>query len=552
MQKVIQIGKSNLAGAPPIECTGIRKDGREFPIDLSLTAWRVDEEIFFGAIIRDISEKKRAEDALSKSEEKYRSIVETAREGICVFDTEGVLTFVNDRLAEMLGYEPKELTGRMVWEFAAEEQEKTASLVRVQGYKKGQIAQYEANLVKKDGSKIWTLANVAPIFDKKGNHAGNLSMHTDITGRKEAEDNLRQLSSDLEKFKLAIESAYDHIVITDKEGTILFANKAVERITGFSLAEIISQKPSLWGKQMPSGFYKRFWRTIKEYKKPFVGEIKNKRKNGALYAAEIKVSPVLDEQGQVKFFVGIERDVTEQKELDRAKTEFISLAAHQLRTPLTTISLTSEMLLKGIGGKIAKKSKQYLKDIFFEVKDMAEMIEVFLNVSRIEMGGFPIEPKPLKVFDVIERQISAINPQIKNKKITLQKDYAKSLPVLSLDKKVMEIVLENLLSNAVKYTNEGGRILVGAKEAAGGLLIEISDTGLGIPLNQRSQIFSKMFRADNVKKIKSEGSGLGLYVAKSLIDQAGGKIWFNSKEGEGASFYVSLPKRGMKRVSANI
>jgi len=360
-----------------------------------------------------------------------------------------------------------------------------------------------------------------------------------LTKKKE----LESLVDNLKVFQLAMDNAFAHIVVTDENGYIIFANKSAENLTGFNKKEILGERPSLWGKQMDTNFYKNFWKIIKEDKKTFSGEIINKRKNGELYQAEIRVSPVLDNENGVKFFVALERDITKEKEIDKAKTEFISMAAHQLRTPLATISLTSEMLLRNIAGGIPKENKKYLKIIIEEVRGMAEMITVFLNVSRIDIGKFPVKMEMMGLYDVIERTVKDLLPQSKDKKIHLTRDYKKDLPVLNLDRNIMKIILENLLSNAIKYSERGGEIILGAKENEDNIIIEVSDKGLGIPEKQQSKIFTKMFRAENVFHSKSEGSGLGLYLVKNLVEQSGYDISFESKENKGSTFKISIPKK---------
>ena len=359
-------------------------------------------------------------------------------------------------------------------------------------------------------------------------------------------EKLEKTVTDLKIVQLSMDNAFAHIIITDKNGRILYANKSAEKITGFSKEEMMNNTPSLWGKQMPQSFYKNLWKTIKDEKKNFAGEILNKRKNGDLYTAEIRVASVLDDNNEVKFFVALERDITEQKEIDRAKTEFISLAAHQLRTPLSTISITTEMLLKDIVGDTSKENKKYLKNIFTQVKGMTEMIEVFLNVSRIEMGKFPVKTEPLKLYDVIENVVKGLATQINNKKINLKKNYKKTLPILDLDKNVMKIIMENLLSNAIKYSEKEGKIILGVEEKGDNIIIEVKDNGIGIPEKEQYRIFTKLFRAQNTSQIKSEGSGLGLYLVKNLAEQSGYSFSFISKENEGAAFTISIPKTTVK------
>ncbi len=353
---------------------------------------------------------------------------------------------------------------------------------------------------------------------------------------------LEILVDELKIFQSAFDNAFAHIIITDEDGHILYVNKSAEIITGFNRKEIIGKTPSLWGGQMSPDFYKNFWRIIKKEKKNFAGEIINKKKNGELYEVEIRVSPVLDDKNEIKFFVALERDITKEKAVDKAKTEFISLAAHQLRTPLASMSLASEMLLKGIVGDTTKEGKKYLKDIFSEIKDMTEMIKIFLDVSRVEINKFPIEKEPSSLFEIIEKTVQGIIPQIRHKKINLKKNYKKNLPTLNLDKKVMKIILENLLSNAIKYSNKNGNITLSVEEKSNKIIIEVKDDGIGIPSKEQDNLFTKMFRAENVSSIKSEGSGLGLYLVKNLVEQSGYEISFKSKENKGTTFYVSLPK----------
>ena len=299
---------------------------------------------------------------------------------------------------------------------------------------------------------------------------------------------------------------------------------------------------------MPNKFFNQMWKSIYFNKEPFVGEIQERKKDGELFTAEIRIAPVLGRDGQILSFVGIERDITEAKRLDSAKTEFISLAAHQLRTPITAISLTAEMLLGGLSGKMNEETEEYLYEIMNGVKKMSEMIELFLNVSRIEMKTFEVIPQPANIVKIIEDNIKSVLPQIKNKDLELRKNIVDDLPIVSVDLKIMDIVLENILSNAIKYTPSKGVIIVATEKYKDYILIKISDTGCGIPKKQQDKVFDKLFRADNTDK-KIEGVGLGLYLCKSLIEQSGGKIWLTSEKDEGTTFYVSIPLVGMKRNS---
>jgi len=488
---------------------------------------------------------------IKASELKFRSLTELSISAIILTDGNDKIDLWNGSAENMFGWKAKEVIGKPLTIIAPEES------VKGDKYNFRQILKNKdpKNLNKNmESSGVRNNGEVFPLeisFSswKVGDKLFFCYIVRDITSRRKIEKDLaikkkklENLVSNLNIFKLALDNAFVHIVITDKNGFIVYANKATEEITGYDHKEIIGKTPALWGKQMPAPFYEDFWQTIKIEKKNYTGEIINKRKNGELYQAEIRVSPVLDEEREVEFFVAIERDITEEREMDKAKTEFISLAAHQLRTPLSTISLTTELLLKGVDGEMSKENKKYLKGIFLEVSNMTEMIETFLNVSRIEMGKFPVETESIGLSTVIDKIIKDVLPQINDKKINFIKDYNKKLPILNLDKRIITIILENLLSNAIKYTPQNGKITLCIKEKNGDVEIKVIDNGIGIPEYEQTKIFTKMFRANNVSSIKSEGSGLGLYLVKNLAIQSGYDISFISKENEGTTFIFKIPK----------
>ncbi len=355
------------------------------------------------------------------------------------------------------------------------------------------------------------------------------------------------LASDLEKFKLAVDNASDHIVITDSEGMVIYGNSVVEKITGYSVKEAFGKKVgTLWKKPMEQSYYENLWKTIKKDKKPFIGQVTNRRKNGEEYEASISIAPVLDDDGKILYFVGIERDITKEKEVDKAKTEFVSLASHQLRTPLSAIGWYAEMLLNGDAGRISPAQSEYIEEIYRGNKRMVQLVNALLDVSRLELGTFIVEPEPINIFEVADGAIEELSHKIREKKLKFSKKYDTRIKTLNLDEKLTMIIFQNLLSNSVKYTQNGGKIHLKIEKGSKYIEIEVSDNGFGIPKSQQDKIFDKLFRADNIKATDTDGTGLGLYILKQIIDQSGGKIWFSSAEGRGTKFYVRLPLSGMK------
>lgn len=365
----------------------------------------------------------------------------------------------------------------------------------------------------------------------------------------EEKNKSNRLAEDLQKFQLAVANASDHIVITDSEGIILYANRAVETITGFNPQKIIGKKagsPELWGGLMSKSVYEKFWNKIKNEKKAFTGEFNNHRQNGENYIAEAHVSPVLNSNNQVQFFIGIERDVTKAKEVDRMKTEFISLASHQLRTPLSAMKWFCEMLLNGDAGKLNKEQIEYLQNVYQSNERMIALVNSLLNVSRIESGRIIIDPKPTDLGKLVKEELMELDNKIKEKKITLILSVHPQLPLINIDPKLIREVYKNFLTNSIKYTPAKGEISIFISKKNNEIISQISDTGYGIPKKEQSKVFQKLYRGENIIKIETDGNGLGLYLAKSIVDSSGGKIWFKSVEGKGSSFWFSLPLSGSR------
>jgi signal transduction histidine kinase len=207
-------------------------------------------------------------------------------------------------------------------------------------------------------------------------------------------------------------------------------------------------------------------------------------------------------------------------------------------------------------GKPTKEQKNYLHEIANANKRMVDLVNSLLNVSRIDLGTFAVEPKLTNVIDLVKVTLSELTPQILSKKIIIKEVYDQGIPIMKVDPKLLKIIFQNLLSNAVKYTPDQGKISIqidlhyrkifnGKGVEKEGVIITVADSGYGIPKHQQDKIFTKLFRADNVREKDVEGTGLGLYVVKAIVEQSGGKIWFESEENKGSTFHVSLPLTGM-------
>ena len=361
---------------------------------------------------------------------------------------------------------------------------------------------------------------------------------------KNLDKKVKEKTKDSEKFKLAVENASDHIVITDKDGAIIFANRAMEEITGFKIKEVVGKKvgsKQLWGGEMDKAFYEKLWKTVKVDKKPFNGEIRNHRKNGELYIAKVSISPVLDKMGEVMFFAAIERDITREKMIDKAKSEFVSLASHQLRTPLSAIKWTLEALGQDSG--LTAKHKERISDVYSANERLIALVNDLLNVSHIEEDKIVAKKELVDIGKIISESIKTFKANADKKKQTLKLSINAPIVPINLDILRFGEAFNNLVSNAINYTPGGQQIDIAVSAKSNDYLISVHNNEPIIPLSDQKKLFAKFYRGTEAQKIHTTGSGLGLFIAKAAVEQNGGKIWFESKEGKGTTFFFTVPKK---------
>jgi signal transduction histidine kinase len=227
------------------------------------------------------------------------------------------------------------------------------------------------------------------------------------------------------------------------------------------------------------------------------------------------------------------------EEVNRAKSEFVSFVSHQLQNPLTAIKWSSNALL-GDNKCLDKNQAENITNIKNGTDQMINLINAFLDVSKIEQGTFLEEIKNVNLPEIADSVLEEQKPRIQQKELRIIREYEKNMPLVKMDAKLAKIIFQNLVTNAIQYTQPKGEIHVSIKPAGKKVEISVKDTGLGIPYSQQAEIFKKLFRGQNIKK-ETKGSGLGLYIVKTLLDRINGKIWFESKEGKGTTFFVSLP-----------
>lgn len=232
--------------------------------------------------------------------------------------------------------------------------------------------------------------------------------------------------------------------------------------------------------------------------------------------------------------------------LDQTKDDFISMASHQLRTPLTSVKGYISMVVEGDVGKISKQQHKLLDQAFLSSQRMVYLIADLLNVSRLKTGKFIIEPKPTNLADLVEGELSQLTETAKSRDLTLDFEKPANFPLLMLDDTKTRQVVMNFADNAIYYTMSGGKIDVIVEDTGKTIEFTVTDNGIGVPKNERHNLFSKFYRANNAKKARPDGTGLGLFMAKKVIIAQGGSIIFKSEEGKGSTFGFSFDKARLK------
>jgi PAS domain S-box-containing protein len=347
----------------------------------------------------------------------------------------------------------------------------------------------------------------------------------------------------------------DGAISTDEFGRITRVNPAAQNLLGYTEKELLGawfpkKITAVTFDDAPVNLIDRPITKAFLTGKPISDKFYYRRKNGQKVPVAVNVSPILL-NGKPLGAIEVFRDITLEQEVDRMKSEFISLASHQLRTPLSAIKTYTHMLFDGYTGELNTAQKNSLSTIIGASNRMNELISTLLNITRMESGTIAVTPKLVRIDILAEDVVKELALMAESKFIKLATAASPKTGItLSTDSLILKEVLTNLVSNAIKYTPEKGRVVIKLRLQGDTVRVEVKDSGWGIPEFSQDQIFSKFFRAHNIVKRETTGTGLGLYLVKGLVDALGGRIWFTSEEGKGTSFFFSLPRKSPKRLRA--
>lgn len=362
---------------------------------------------------------------------------------------------------------------------------------------------------------------------------------------------LEKAQQEKTKMEILFSVAGEPIVVCDSNWMVTFANRAAletlkissDQIKGKSAFEVFSVRSR--GKE-PRQVIDAVFKVVNEKHKQV--SLSSLDTGINLYSilsnhefpVLATISPVMvNERNEGNIIVF--SDISHLVETNRLKSEFISLASHQLRTPISKMKWLTEMLIDDHSIELSDNQKQLLNELCQTNQQTVDLVNSLLNISKLDSGHLPLNPEETDLIELARKAYHTQANLIEQKHIQYQEELEAGLPKVMIDQKILIEVYKNLLNNAIKYSPDGGRILLKIYQEGSELVSQVSDCGLGIPEYAKSKIFERFYRADNAQRTETDGSGLGLYFVKSIVESSGGRIWFETKENEGTTFWFTIP-----------
>ena len=548
------IFKSTELGGWQGELLNKKKDGTVFPISLStsIVYGEKQQPIAHVGVAVDITERKRVEEKLQESEEKYRSIFENVQDVYYEALIDGTILEVSPSIGIISKgqYHRNDLIGKSMYDFYPNTEERQALLSTLQ--ERGSVTDFEVTLKNRDGSLIPCSISSKIRFDAQGRPEKILGSMRDITKRRQAEEELKKSEG---KFRAIFDNASDGMFLIDlKDRKFFMCNATCAKVLGyaqeeFSTLNIADIHPiedlNLINEQI--GKFSRGEEVIRS-------DFRLKRKDGSIFAAEL--SPALLTIAEKKYLLIIFKDITERRRAEselkeaketaeaavKAKSEFLAVMSHEIRTPMNgVIGMTDLLALT----ELTPEQSDYVETIRLSGETLLAVINDVLDFSKIESSKIELEEEPFELNVCIEEVLDLPVPRAQQKNLDLLYRVDPNIPPFIIgDRLRLRQILYNLVGNAVKFTEKGEIVVsVGLNrrhDKSLELLFAVKDTGIGIPANKLTRLFKPFSQVDSSTTRKYGGTGLGLAICMRLVELMGGRIWAESKEGEGSTFFFTI------------
>jgi PAS domain S-box-containing protein len=416
---------------------------------------------------------------------------------------------------------------------------------------------YELKLIRKDGSPFWVLVSSKSLLDKDDKFAGSLSMLTDITERKKAEEKIKSLAT-------VVESSDDAIITESLDGIITSWNNGAEQVYGYSAEEVMGKNISILEPDNLKGEIKHLADEIKHGKKIKHYETSRLKKDDTTINVSVSLSPIFDQSRKLVALSSIARDTTEKKIAEkllqekqiaevanRAKSEFLANISHELRTPLNSIIGFSDMLYEQMYGELNQKQLRSVGNISKSGKHLLNLINNILDISKIEAGKMELGYKNFELASKLNMIRNILFPVADQKNIKIEIDVDNKLVSICADEDKFVQVMYNLVDNAIKFSYENSLVKIGARKKEDLVEIMVIDTGIGIKVEGQNKLFKPFSQSDSFSFRKSQGTGLGLSLVKQIVHLHGGYIWFRSNPSEGSTFAFAIPINNNKGNSVS-
>ena len=360
--------------------------------------------------------------------------------------------------------------------------------------------------------------------------------------RREREKSLKDIAYEKSRISTIINCMVDGVLVTDRESRIVLHNPAATRLLEIESLPIIDRPIShcIKNEDLTSAVVTALEMEESKYREISQEIIQVKGPGSVFLRAD--TAPVLDEESEVLGSVTVLHDITQERQLNQMKSDFLAMVSHELRAPLSAIHQQLSVIQEGMTGAITVKQNQMLVRAKERTKGTLELINDLLNVSKIDSGIVVQNKEPVSLEDIVEKACQIMEPEAEAKSVKLKVQIEKSLPMIHADRENMEEVCINLISNAIKYNVEGGSVTIHLLAEGEFLRIDITDTGIGIPEQDLPRIFDRFYRAKSSKTRMVIGTGLGLPIVKGIIEAHHGSIKIQSKEEKGTTFTVLLPR----------